>query len=87
LARTLVCKHGTQSAFILASRGCNGGCQELRTMKTNDRRPRPAPRSYSRMLRDLSVAPDGVRRVIGGKLLEAAVKGKVFKKVEIHGTA
>lgn len=25
--------------------------------------------------------------VIGGKLLEAAVKGKVFKKVEIHGTA
>jgi hypothetical protein len=25
--------------------------------------------------------------VSGGKLLEAAVRGKVFKKVEIHGTA
>jgi hypothetical protein len=24
--------------------------------------------------------------VKGGKLLESAVKGKVFKKVEIHGT-
>lgn len=60
-------------------------------MKTNDRRPRPAPGSYSRMLRDLPAAPDTVRRVIGGKalpkLLEAAVKGKVFKSVEIHGTA
>ena len=55
-------------------------------MKTKDRHPRPAPRSYSRMLRDLPVAPDEVRRVIGGKLLEAAVKGKVFKEVVLHGT-
>ncbi len=56
-------------------------------MKTNDRRPRPAPTgSYPRMLRDLPAAPDTVRRVVGGKLLETAVKGKVFKSVEIHGT-
>ena len=61
-------------------------------MKTNDRRPRPAPAgSTHRMLRDLPAAPDTVRGVIGGnalpKLLEGAVKGKVFKSVEIHGTA
>jgi bacteriocin-like protein len=28
-----------------------------------------------------------LEHVSGGKLLEAAVKGKVFKTVEIHGTA
>jgi bacteriocin-like protein len=27
-----------------------------------------------------------LNHVSGGNLLEAAVKGKVFKKVEIHGT-
>jgi hypothetical protein len=58
----------------------------MNIMKTNDRRPRPAPGSYSRMLRDLPAAPDTVRRVVGGKLLEAAVKGQVYKRVEIHGT-
>ncbi len=60
-------------------------------MKTNDRHPRPAPGSYSRMLRDLPAAPDALRQVIGGKatplLAENLIKGKVFKKVEIHGTA
>jgi bacteriocin-like protein len=30
---------------------------------------------------------DELNAVTGGKLLEAAVRGKVFKKVEIHGTA
>jgi len=30
---------------------------------------------------------DELNHVSGGKLLEAAVKGKVFTKVEIHGTA
>lgn len=30
---------------------------------------------------------DELDAVAGGKLLEAAVKGKVFKSVEIHGTA
>lgn len=35
--------------------------------------------------KELSAAE--AKEVKGGKLLEAAVKGKVFKKVEIHGTA
>lgn len=39
--------------------------------------------------RELSV--EEAKKVFGGKatpkLLEAAIKGKVFKKVEIHGTA
>ena len=30
---------------------------------------------------------DELNHVSGGKLLEAAIKGKVFTKVEIHGTA
>jgi bacteriocin-like protein len=30
---------------------------------------------------------DELNHVSGGKLLEAATKGQVFKKVEIHGTA
>ena len=30
---------------------------------------------------------DELNHVSGGKLLETAVKGQVFKKVEIHGTA
>ena len=30
---------------------------------------------------------DELNHVSGGKLLEAATKGKVFKQVEIHGTA
>jgi hypothetical protein len=30
---------------------------------------------------------DELDAVSGGKLLEAAAKGKVFSKVEIHGTA
>ena len=29
---------------------------------------------------------DELNHVSGGNLLEAATKGKVFKKVEIHGT-
>ena len=55
-------------------------------MKSNNPRPAQA-RSNPRGLRDLPPAPDAVRRVIGGKLLEAVAKGKVFSRVEIHGTA
>ena len=33
------------------------------------------------------LSAEEAKEVKGGKLLEAAVKGKVFKKVEIHGTA
>jgi bacteriocin-like protein len=33
------------------------------------------------------LSTDELNHVSGGKLLEAAVKGHVFKKVEIHGTA
>jgi bacteriocin-like protein len=33
------------------------------------------------------LSTDELNHVSGGKLLEAAVKGQVFKKVEIHGTA
>ena len=39
----------------------------------------------ARAVKDLTVSD--ARQVKGGKLLEAATKGKVFKKVEIHGTA
>jgi bacteriocin-like protein len=33
------------------------------------------------------LSTDKLNHVSGGKLLEAATKGQVFKKVEIHGTA
>ena len=49
-------------------------------MTIKNRRP-------SRKLKNLSAKPVRGDEVKGGKLLEAAVKGKVFKKVEIHVTA
>ena len=53
-------------------------------MKTNDPLPRPKPtRPTLRIVRDL---PGDARQIVGGKLLESAVKGKVYKRVEIHGT-
>jgi len=33
------------------------------------------------------LSAEDAKEVKGGNLLEAATKGKVFKKVEIHGTA
>ena len=54
-------------------------------MKTNDPHPRPAPtRPTLRIVRDL---PSDARQIVGGTLLESAVKGQVYKRVEIHGTA
>jgi len=38
-------------------------------------------------IKDLAVKKAQAKGIKGGKLLEAAAKGKVFKKVEIHGTA
>jgi hypothetical protein len=38
-------------------------------------------------VKDLTVKKAQSRGIKGGKLLEAAVKGEVFKSVEIHGTA
>ena len=53
-------------------------------MKTNERLPRPEPtRPTLRIVRDL---PVDARAIVGGNLLGAATKGKVFKSVEIHGT-
>ena len=57
-----------------------------------DREAMPEPTAKAR---DLTVTPAVDARVKGGeeekkatsKLLEAALKGKVFKSVEIHGTA
>jgi hypothetical protein len=58
---------------------------------------RRAPIDPSEQVRDLAVTPTAGAGVKGGeeeekrkaasKLLDAAVKGKVFQKVEIHGTA
>jgi hypothetical protein len=56
---------------------------------------RRAPIDPTGKVRDLTVTPAVEVGVNGGdeekkaaaKLLEAAVKGKVFKSVEIHGTA
>ena len=61
-------------------------------MNTNDPLPRPGPtRPTLRIVRDLRAPSDAAHQITGGKgtpkLLEAAVKGKVFKSVEIHGTA
>ena len=36
-------------------------------------------------VKDLAVKKAQAKGVKGGKLLETAVKGKVFTKVEIHG--
>ena len=63
--------------------------KEEETMKTNDPLLRPEPtRPTLRIVRDL---PVDARQITGGKelpkLLESAIKGQVFKKVEIHGTA
>jgi hypothetical protein len=41
----------------------------------------------SRRLENCVLADSELDAVPGGKLLEAAVKGKVFTTVEIHGTA
>ena len=38
-------------------------------------------------IKDLAVKKAQAKAIKGGNLLEAAAKGKVFKKVEIHGTA
>ena len=61
-------------------------------MKTIDPRPRRAAgHTYRRITRDLRAPAHAARQITTGKatpkLLEAAVKGKVFKSVEIHGIA
>ena len=38
-------------------------------------------------IKDLAVKKAQAKGIKAGKLLEAAAKGKIFKKVEIHGTA
>jgi hypothetical protein len=38
-------------------------------------------------LENRALADSELDAVSGGRLLEAATKGKVFKQVEIHGTA
>jgi len=38
-------------------------------------------------IKDLAVKKAQAKGIKGGKLLEAAAKGKIFKTVEIHGTA
>ena len=44
-------------------------------------------RSRTHKVRDLGVASSAVAGVKGGKLLEAATKGKVLARVDIHSTA
>ena len=59
------------------------------------KRDRKAMLEPTAKARDLTVTPAVDTGVMGGeeekkatpKLLEAAIKGKVFKTVEIHGTA
>ena len=58
------------------------GLMEKIMSKTNDISKLDHAKLENRVLADSELDA-----VTGGRLLEAAIKGKVFKHVEIHGTA